>query len=227
MPGSSPAGPRGGTNGDSTPRTTEPRPRSWPARPTTCSHGTTTGQRSSVRSECWTARYRTSRRHVFLHPEALTVYPDWVDAADEQVSRLRAATARWGDDDDFVALMDELHNSPDFTARWSTFPTAEKRRSTTRIVHPDLGRLRLDYEVLLLPDDVDEQRLITWLPADDATAVGFARAGSAAVPTSPAQLPRHRLANRVAAGYALIASAVFEVGEDPLEHRGELVDLLV
>ena len=37
-------------------------------------------------------------------------------------------------------------------------------------MHPDLGRLRLNYEVLLLPDDVDEQRLITWLPADEATA---------------------------------------------------------
>lgn len=39
--------------------------------------------------------------------------------------------------------------------------------------------------------------------------------------------PRHRLANRVAAGSALTASVAFEVGEDPLEHRGELVDLLV
>ena len=127
-------------------------------------------------------------RHVFLHPDARTVYPDWVAAADEQVSRLRAASARWGDDDDFVALMDELRNAPDFTARWSTFVTTEKRRGTRQIVHPVSGRLRLDYEVLILPDDVDEQRLITWLPADDATAIAFARTGNAAVPTSPAQL---------------------------------------
>ena len=55
-------------------------------------------------------------------------------------------------------------------------------------MHPVSGRLRLDYEVLILPDDVDEQRLITWLPADDATAIAFARTGNAAVPTSPAQL---------------------------------------
>ena len=53
-------------------------------------------------------------------------------------------------------------------------------------MHPDLGRLRLNYEVLLLPDDVDEQRLITWLPADDATA--RALTGDRVVPTSPAQL---------------------------------------
>lgn len=61
-------------------------------------------------------------RHVFLHPVARTVYPDWVAAADEQVSRGRAATARWGDDDGFAALMDELRSAPGFTERWSCLP---------------------------------------------------------------------------------------------------------
>ena len=75
-------------------------------------------------------------RHVFLHPDARTVYPDWVAAADEQVSRLRAATDRWGDDDDFAALMDELRTAPDFTERWSIFATTEKRRGTTHTRAP-------------------------------------------------------------------------------------------
>jgi transcriptional regulator with XRE-family HTH domain len=127
-------------------------------------------------------------RYVFLHPGARTVFPDWTAAADEQVSRLRAATPRWRDDAGFAALMDELHAAPDFTERWSIFTKPEKRRGTTRIAHPDMGGLRLNYEVLLLPDEVDEQRLITWLPADDATAVILARTGEGAVPTSPAQL---------------------------------------
>jgi hypothetical protein len=127
-------------------------------------------------------------RHVFLHPSARTVYPDWTAAADEQVSRLRAATGRWGDDERFGALIDELRTSPDFVERWSIFATTEKRRGTTRIVHPDIGRLHLDYEVLLLADDVDEQRLVTWLPADDSTATALSRTSDTAVPTSPAQL---------------------------------------
>ena len=50
------------------------------------------------------------------------------------------------------------------------------------------GALRLNYEVLLLPDDVDGQRLVTWLPADDATTNALARIGATAVPRSPAQL---------------------------------------
>ena len=127
-------------------------------------------------------------RHVFLHPSARTVYPDWDAAADQQISRLRAASARWGEDDQFAALMDELRTSPDFIERWSIVATTEKRRGATRIVHPDIGRLHLNYEVLLLADDIDEQRLITWLPADDATALALARTGDEAVPSSPAQL---------------------------------------
>jgi transcriptional regulator with XRE-family HTH domain len=127
-------------------------------------------------------------RHVFLHPDARTVYPDWIAAADEQVSRLRAATVRWDDDPDFAALLTELRTSPDFDERWSLFATSETRRGTTRLVHPDMGRLRLNYEVLLLADDIDGQRLITWLPADDATASVLAGAGANAVPSSPAQL---------------------------------------
>ena len=127
-------------------------------------------------------------RYVFLHPSARTTYPDWIAAADEQVSRLRAATGRWGDDDDFKVLLDELRAVPDFNDRWSIFAATEKRRGTTRLVHPDLGRLRLNYEVLLLADDVDEQRLVTWLPADDATAAALGRTADTAVPTSPAQL---------------------------------------
>jgi transcriptional regulator with XRE-family HTH domain len=127
-------------------------------------------------------------RHVFLHPDARAVYPDWVAAADQQVSRLRAATSRWGDDEDFAALMDELRAVPDFNERWSMFATTEKRRGATRIVHPSVGLLNLDYEVLLLADDVDEQRLITWLPTDDATATALTRVSATAMPTSPAQL---------------------------------------
>jgi transcriptional regulator with XRE-family HTH domain len=127
-------------------------------------------------------------RHVFLHPDAHSLYLDWEAAADEQVCRLRTASGRWGDDHDFETLMEELRTSPGFNERWLIFATGEKRRGTTRFVHPDLGRLHLNYEVLLLPDDVDEQRLLIWLPADDFTAAALASFGDADVLSSPAQL---------------------------------------
>jgi transcriptional regulator with XRE-family HTH domain len=125
--------------------------------------------------------------YVFLHRSARTVYPDWTAAADDQVARLRAASARWGDNERFVKLMDELRTASDFAEHWSKFAITEKRRGTTRIVHPDFGRVRINYEVLL-PDEIDEQRLIIWLPADDSTAGAFASLGDAAAPSSPAQL---------------------------------------
>jgi transcriptional regulator with XRE-family HTH domain len=127
-------------------------------------------------------------RHVFLHPSARTVYSDWTAAADEQVGRLRAATGRWGDDESFAALMDELRTVPAFVERWSIFAATDKRRGTTCLVHPDIGALRLNYEVLLLPEDVDEQRLITWMPADQSTADALTRRADPGVTTSPAQL---------------------------------------
>jgi transcriptional regulator with XRE-family HTH domain len=127
-------------------------------------------------------------RYVFLHRDARKVYPDWTVAANDQVSRLHAATARCGDDARFDTLIDELREAPDFVERWSKFATTDKRRGTTRIVHPDFGRIHINYEVLLLPDEVDELRLITWLPADDSTADAFASLGDTAAPSSPAQL---------------------------------------
>jgi transcriptional regulator with XRE-family HTH domain len=127
-------------------------------------------------------------RYVFLHWDARTVYPVWTAAADDQVGRLYAATARWSDNERFAKLMDELGTAPEFVERWSKFATTDKRRGTTRILHPAFGRLRINYEVLLLPDDVDELRLITWLPADDSTADALASLGDTAAPSSPAQL---------------------------------------
>lgn len=126
-------------------------------------------------------------RHIFLHRAAQAVYPEWAVAADEQVDRLRAATVRWGDDEGFVELMDELRGVPEFVTRWSAYGMSEQRRGMQRLVHPEIGELRLAYEVLGLPDD-DEQRLITWLPGDDATADALAAAAAGTVPTSPARL---------------------------------------
>jgi hypothetical protein len=48
------------------------------------------------------------------------------------------------------------------------------RTGVERLVHPDAGELRLTYETLELPD-ADDQRLVVYLPADDATAAALAR----------------------------------------------------
>jgi transcriptional regulator with XRE-family HTH domain len=119
---------------------------------------------------------------VFAHPDAPRVYPDWDVAADEQASQLRSSAVFWSDDEQFTALVDELMTNPEFARRWDAHPVSEKRRGTKRVVHPELGELRLAFEVMVLPDG--DQRLVTWLPADDATAVAL----RGVRPVSPAQL---------------------------------------
>jgi transcriptional regulator with XRE-family HTH domain len=125
-------------------------------------------------------------RYVFTHPRAREVYADWSAAADEQVAHLRAAEPCWGAEPAFGALLDELVAVEEFASRWSTHPVAEKHRGSKRLDHPDAGPLDLAFEELLLPDD--DQQLVTWRAADDATAERLAALLRTARPVSPAQL---------------------------------------
>jgi transcriptional regulator with XRE-family HTH domain len=126
-------------------------------------------------------------RFVFTHPSARSVYPEWAWAADEQVSRLRAASPRWSQDDRFAAMIAELSEHAEFATRWSNHTVSEKRRGAKRLSHPSAGELRLLYEVLELPDD-GEQRLITWLAADDATATALREVSDGAASSGPPHL---------------------------------------
>ena len=141
-------------------------------------------------------------RFVFLHPDVRCTPTGSTQPTNRSVAGA-PLTGRWGDDEDFRVLMDELHAAPDFDDRWSKASTARATRAagTTRIVHPNLGRLRLDYEVLLLPDDADEQRLVTWLPADDATAAARPAPQTGGSDESCAA-PRHRLKGALPRGSA-------------------------
>jgi transcriptional regulator with XRE-family HTH domain len=125
-------------------------------------------------------------RYVFLHDEAKRLFRDWEWAADEQVGRLRWAQARWGNEPQFASLLDALRTVPEFAARWEAHEVAEKRRGVTRLMHPDAGELRIAYEVLTLPDE--DQRLVTWLPYDDAAAAALRVALSTGEAVSPARL---------------------------------------
>jgi hypothetical protein len=49
-----------------------------------------------------------------------------------------------------------------------------QRTGVERMVHPEVGGLRLAYEILDLPD-ADEQRLVVHLPADATTAAALDR----------------------------------------------------
>jgi transcriptional regulator with XRE-family HTH domain len=124
---------------------------------------------------------------TFGDARARSLYPDWDSIAADHSSSLRAASLRWGKDARMEGLLEELLVLPAFAERWSAHAVSEKRRGETRLAHPEHGPLRIAVEVLLLPDGAD-QRLVTWLPADDAARAAFSTLGVTDTPVSPAVL---------------------------------------
>ncbi|WP_067459023.1 helix-turn-helix domain-containing protein [Actinomadura macra] len=115
-------------------------------------------------------------RYMFADPRARTVYPDWERVADERVAGLRVGSA--ADDPHLANLVDELvvtAGAP-FGDRLKAPPRLPKRAGVERFVHPDVGEMRLAYETLELPVS-DDQRLVVYLPADDAASKALDRLG--------------------------------------------------
>jgi transcriptional regulator with XRE-family HTH domain len=110
-------------------------------------------------------------RYLFLNPAARRAVPDWDGAADGQASMLRAAYSRFGSDDRFVALLDDLRAVPAFVERWDAHTISTSRPRLARVVHPGAGDLRLSLECLAV-EDID-LRLEAWLPYDEATEVAM------------------------------------------------------
>lgn len=110
-------------------------------------------------------------RFTFTDPRARGAYPRWEVVADEQVANLRAAGPPEAHAEQFVA---EMMSVPEFAARWAARPVARKQTGTKALVHPEVGMLTLGFETMQLPD-ADDQRLVVYLPADDATAAALDR----------------------------------------------------
>jgi transcriptional regulator with XRE-family HTH domain len=125
-------------------------------------------------------------RHVFLHPLAREVWADWDAIADDQAAQLRAALTMWGDHPPLREVLDDLSRAPEFVRRWEAHNVDAKPWGGLRAMHPSAGELQLAYETLDLRDD--GQRVLTWLPGDDATAAVLHELLEGPAPVSPARL---------------------------------------
>jgi transcriptional regulator with XRE-family HTH domain len=113
-------------------------------------------------------------RFTFADARARTAYPDWDRVAAEHVAQLKSEVRRG--DQHARELVDDLiviAGIP-FTERMERPGGPPSRTGVDRLAHPEEGELRLAYETLELPD-ADEQRLIVYLPADDATSAALDR----------------------------------------------------
>ncbi|MET7475784.1 helix-turn-helix domain-containing protein [Streptomyces sp. NPDC005648] len=112
-------------------------------------------------------------RYVFTDERARTVYPGWERLADEQIAHLRNEAPRH--DPRVTALEKELTvtaGAP-FSDRLAAVPSLPARSGTDLVEHPEVGRLRLSYETLSLPEE--GRRLVVHIPADEATASALDR----------------------------------------------------
>lgn len=128
--------------------------------------------------------------YLFRHPVARKVFPDWAAFADQEVTRLRPAAAWFDDDPRMQSLLAELHGEPAFVERWNGRLVETERQGRLRLAHPVLGELRVDYETMLL-GEAWAQRVVAWLPADEATTRAFDEL--AVEPSLPVRAPRLRV----------------------------------
>ncbi|MGX1855351.1 helix-turn-helix transcriptional regulator [Streptomyces sp. NPDC055299] len=78
------------------------------------------------------------------------------------VARLRRSADRYPHDPRLTALLDELHaGSEEFRQIWETHPVHAPGHRTKTVDHPEAGVLRLNCDVLLVPEDDQEVVLIT------------------------------------------------------------------
>lgn len=110
-------------------------------------------------------------RFTFADRRARSVYPDWDRVAIEQVANLRSVAPGAPEVDALVAELTDQAGD-EFTRRWEARPVERKTSGTKRIVHPQVGELTVEFETMQLADR-DDQRLVVYLPADEATAVAF------------------------------------------------------
>jgi transcriptional regulator with XRE-family HTH domain len=102
-------------------------------------------------------------RYLFADPRAKEAFPDWDRVADEHLAVLRSAFSPTDRHLQGIADYLAVLAGDQFTRRIRTFPGPERRAGAERVVHPDVGELRLLYETLHL----DGHRIIVYIPAND------------------------------------------------------------
>ena len=107
----------------------------------------------------------------FTDPAARAVFPPEDHARNSRilVADLRATAARRAGDADVEALVSALlEASTEFAALWAEHEVAVRRADHKRLVHPEVGLIEVDCEVLLSPEQDQSLVLLTARPGTGA-----------------------------------------------------------
>lgn len=109
-------------------------------------------------------------RMLFCDPHTRELFVDHHAKSRETVASLRLAAGRRPRDRHLEALIGELSvNSRAFATLWADAPVQEKTSGVRRFAHPLVGRLDLDFQVLVVPASGGQQ-LITFTAEPDSPA---------------------------------------------------------
>jgi transcriptional regulator with XRE-family HTH domain len=125
--------------------------------------------------EDFSARPRRERnmiRRYFLHPDKARRHYGITGGGDFgrfAVGQLRTTAARYPDDPATQELLRELmRRSPEFVALWPNPEVSDKRHLVKTIDHPQLGRLTLTCDILLVPER--DQHVVLFTAEPDTPA---------------------------------------------------------
>jgi transcriptional regulator with XRE-family HTH domain len=114
------------------------------------------------------AQPNLARRRFLFRDEVLTTGHE--EFGEIAVARLRAAADRYPRDAGLAALLAELRaGSEEFTEIWATNPVRALGHRTKTMVHPGVGRLHINCDILAVPDD-DQQVVFMTADPDTPTA---------------------------------------------------------
>jgi transcriptional regulator with XRE-family HTH domain len=108
----------------------------------------------------------------FTDPAVREAYPpeEHDQHSREAVADLRAAVARRGTDEVSAALLRRLRGaSEEFSRLWDAHEVGVRRRGRMRVLHPEIGAIVFDSEVLLTP--AEDQRLFVFTPPPGSSGV--------------------------------------------------------
>ena len=99
------------------------------------------------------------RRFLLREPVLTTGHEDFAEFA---VWRLRAAADRYPHDAGLAELLRELNaDSEEFRETWAANPVRAPGHRTKTMTHPELGALRINCDILTVPDDDQQVVLMT------------------------------------------------------------------
>ncbi|MFD0305972.1 helix-turn-helix transcriptional regulator [Streptomyces sp. NPDC127119] len=112
--------------------------------------------------EEWPTRQRNLARHLFLHPAARTLFPDWDHQVRDCVARLRALAGTDPDAPDLARLAGELLlKSPEFAPLWEGYDIQAPPHGRKTFRHSEVGDLTLGHQCMEV-EGTPGHRLITY-----------------------------------------------------------------